>query len=147
MFLVRWATANPLQQRSWESSEAFPEDHPLVCAYRLAQATSYRTVSTQTENSFWIASTSPVLHEPDPFRRFLPACPRVPTDRELIMVDRGVPIRIIEFHRSRNTFSVMLADTEAITEIVSETMMVVDPVLVADFFIAQEAERLAGLTS
>jgi hypothetical protein len=140
-FLVQWATANAREQHSWETSDSFPEDDPIVCDYRRAMSTSRSGVSTQTEDSFWISDHPPLLSEPDPFRNYAP--PPTPSDfADVNIADRTVPTRIVRYNASKRTFSAVVADSMIGSEFDCDTLAAVCPGLVADFFLASQGRSL-----
>jgi hypothetical protein len=139
-FLVRWESNDLSEYYTWEPAGCFAEDDPHVCEY-LAATTNMTTASTQTTGLFCYENSLQITADPDPFKGFIPPPCSPCHSRDNSIPDRAIPIEIVRYIPDEAAFVVVLADSKIRQKLKAQILVLIAPLLVADFFLEQEIQK------
>jgi hypothetical protein len=142
-FLVCWESNDPNDRYTWDPASFFAEDDPKVCEY-FAKNIDLMTTSTQTPGSICFENSVPITADPDPFQGFIPPPSNPGNSEENDIPNRGIPIGIVRYLPNEESFVVVLADSTKEEKVEAQTLLLIAPLLIADFFLGQERQKLDG---
>ncbi|KAK8897166.1 hypothetical protein M9Y10_015100 [Tritrichomonas musculus] len=136
-YLVRWEGQNDPKQFTWVPETEFDPNSEIVTRFLTSNIAEFTDKATQTKDTVWIFPQIPKVEEYDYFKSYVsnPNSNKSSNDNDLL------PIKVINYDPTNNTFQTSFADKAEPKWIESEILLSIAPELIAKYFIICEKSK------